>query len=135
MILRGGGTESLSACGAQVLAGGAQVQAFELEVEATSREPQLARCARDIAAVFAKRFGNHTSLDFGQRVRERHVFACARGDYGSDDCARVVQGRAGALQFRREMVGREGGSVFRARDYALNLVAELAHVARPVRNH
>ena len=52
-------------------AGGAQIVASQLEVEAAACEAEFARGARDVAFVLAQRLGDHAPFEFGHRVGQR----------------------------------------------------------------
>lgn len=72
VIARGVGAPVCGTRGVHVFsAGGAEVVAAELEVKAATRQPKLARRARDVAVVLAQRLGDHAPLKLGHRVGER----------------------------------------------------------------
>ena len=93
---------------------------FELEIEATPRESEFARRARDVAAVLAQGFSDHAAFEFLNRVGERHVLARSDCDCAERRDRRLRSRRGGhTSQFGRELVWREDHSVFCARDDAL----------------
>jgi hypothetical protein len=61
------------------LGAGAELIAFEFEVEAAARKTELPRGARDVATVFAQGVCNHAALYFCQSIGERHVLQSTSG--------------------------------------------------------
>src|SRR5262245_31245665 len=109
-----------------IRAGEVETETTELEIEAAARQSEDARRLGDVAAG-AFEFGrDQLPLDFLDRGRQA---------LGRSQASRAGHRRGGAGGRRgevwREVIGLDGAARRAHRDRALNLVAQLADIARP----